>query len=283
MMSLQGNAFLTVRYRNIAWMSSSSVIVPAVAVAIAVAIAVAAYFYAQRKEKAAEEANKMAKAAEEAKRKAIVAANEATEKAKAAEEARKAAIDAAEGARVEAKADAIHAAKEAMEAIAVAEGAMREAIAAEEAMREEIAAEKAKREAGAAAAEEARARPRNRFKAQLEAHARDSPLHRLESSILTVANVDPADVAGIVAALRRKRLIRPISDLNSVVFKKLADVLVEFIDGMTRDEVYVLNSRSLARNVGTGGNLDKFAYILDPWYTRLQKKLLPFAPFLQAM
>ena len=81
--------------------------------------------------------------------------------------------------------------------------------------------------------------------AMLEAHLRSSPVHLMSGALFDVANVDPTDLARILDALQRKRLLRPLADDNREVFKKLSAMVIDAIDAMPEKDVELLNTRSL--------------------------------------
>ena len=81
--------------------------------------------------------------------------------------------------------------------------------------------------------------------AMLEAHLRSSPVHLMSGALFDVANVDPTDLARILDALQRKRLLRPLADDNREVFKKLSAMVVDAIDAMPEKDVELLNTRNL--------------------------------------
>ena len=163
-----------------------------------------------------------------------------------AREKQKAAVDAATTAALLSKDAAIRKAL-ADQALKLEKKAAEKQARAKEAAR--LAEEKIQNSMAAAAQARrvAMVAARVKFKARLDAHVRDSPMHKLEASLLALTGVDPQDVINIVEALRRKKLIRPVSIHNAVRSKKIADILVAHINQMSDADIKLLNTKTIAQ------------------------------------
>lgn len=79
--------------------------------------------------------------------------------------------------------------------------------------------------------------------AMLIAHERSSVLHALEEAGIDVAGIDPTDISRVVDAMQNRGLLVPFADDNRKIFSRISKLFVETVNGMSEEDVAVLNTR----------------------------------------